>query len=195
MQVYGKKKKIRARLLKKRNSLKPSERNKRSFKIKSRLRSLPVYKKAKVVMFFVTHGSEVRTKEMIEQAWKDLKKVAAPAANLKKCSLSASIISSFKKHLRPGAYGILEPNPETCLQVTSKSIDIVFVPAIAFDVHGHRLGYGKGYFDSWLKNIPLKKRVGLAFDFQILKKLPVTKNDVRVKTIITENRVIECKKR
>jgi 5-formyltetrahydrofolate cyclo-ligase len=64
--------------------------------------------------------------------------------------------------------------------------------AVAFDIHGHRLGYGKGYYDRLLKKIKGLK-VGLAYDFQIVDKLPVEPHDIPVDLIITPTRIINTK--
>ncbi|MDR3253687.1 MAG: 5-formyltetrahydrofolate cyclo-ligase, partial [Endomicrobium sp.] len=74
--------------------------------------------------------------------------------------------------------------------VKQDNIDLIFVPGLAFDVLGYRMGYGKGYYDRWLKNLPSEKIVGLAYDFQIADKLPSEKYDIPVGLIITEKRVI-----
>ena len=68
---------------------------------------------------------------------------------------------------------------------------MVFIPGIAFDARGYRTGYGKGYYDRWLKSVPLEKTVGLAYDFQITDKLPTEEYDIPVGVIITEKRIMQ----
>jgi 5-formyltetrahydrofolate cyclo-ligase len=130
---------------------------------------------------------------MIKNAWKDGKITAAPVVNDKKITMCAAEFSSFKKSLRTGAYGILEPDLKKCVCILSKDIDLVLVPAVSFDACGHRIGYGKGYYDKWLKSFPKEKRVGLSFNFQVTDKLPFTKNDLKVSKVITEERIVSCK--
>ena len=168
-------------------------RTSKSLKISKRLRSLAVYKKAKVVMFFITHGSEVITKTMVANAWKEGKITAAPVVNEKETTMCAAKFSSFKKSLKKGAYGILEPDLNKCACVAEKDISLVLVPAVSFDSCGHRIGYGKGYYDKWLKSIPIARRVGLSYDFQVTDKLPFTKNDLKVSKVLTEKRIVNCK--
>ncbi len=66
----------------------------------------------------------------------------------------------------------------------------MFVPGLAFNEKGYRIGYGKGYYDRWLKRFQAAKRIGLAYNFQVLKKLPKTKKDIKVGIIVTEKRII-----
>jgi 5-formyltetrahydrofolate cyclo-ligase len=66
------------------------------------------------------------------------------------------------------------------------------VPGLAFDESGHRLGYGKGFYDKWLKKFRKEKRVGACFDFQAVKRLPKTETDTPVGLIITDKRVIRA---
>ncbi len=87
-------------------------------------------------------------------------------------------------------YGIFEPNK-------SKIIipDIVLVPLVAFDRNKNRLGYGKGFYDRYLKkHSKLKKKivtVGVAFSFQKHHNLPVNKKDFKLDYVITENGLIK----
>jgi len=83
-------------------------------------------------------------------------------------------------------YGILEPKKQN---ITFKP-DIILVPLIAFDKSLNRIGYGKGYYDRFLKKHAKKKKniltIGLAFSFQKYKKIPTSKHDVKLDYILTE---------
>ena len=86
-------------------------------------------------------------------------------------------------------YGIPEP-------VKSKIIipNIILVPLLAYDKNKNRIGYGKGYYDRYLRKfLKTQKKtliVGVAFSFQKYHKLPVTKKDFRLNYIITEKGII-----
>jgi 5-formyltetrahydrofolate cyclo-ligase len=89
-------------------------------------------------------------------------------------------------NLKKGYAGIKEPEGKG---VPPEKIDIVVVPAVAFYKYGHRLGYGKGFYDRFLKKTKALK-VGVAYDFQILEKLPAESHDIPVDLIITPTQII-----
>jgi 5-formyltetrahydrofolate cyclo-ligase len=68
---------------------------------------------------------------------------------------------------------------------------LVIVPGIAFDLRGHRIGYGNGYYDRLLKRIHAPS-IGLAFDEQVVDFIPNKFHDVAVDKVVTEKRVIKC---
>jgi 5-formyltetrahydrofolate cyclo-ligase len=154
---------------------------------------LPLYRKAGSAMFFMTHGSEVMTEKIIKRALLDKKKVLLPKTDMKNRTISSYRITSLTGCLKEGAYGIKEPVPGKCVIARPDKIDVVFVPGIAFGADLHRIGYGKGYYDSWLKKIPVQKRIGLSFDFQVLKSVPSSKKDIPMGTVITEKRMLKMK--
>jgi len=89
-----------------------------------------------------------------------------------------------------GAFGVLEPAPAE--GPARSGFDLVVVPGVAFDLRGHRLGYGKGYYDRWLSGKRGGILVGLAFDLQIVDELPAEKHDQQLDYIVTETRFIPC---
>ena len=71
---------------------------------------------------------------------------------------------------------------------------MVVVPGIVFDMRGYRLGYGFGYYDRFLSSLRKETpTIGLAFEFQIVGKIPVGDQDIPVRKIVTEQRVICCR--
>ena len=95
---------------------------------------------------------------------------------------------SFKDPLRINNYGIPEP-----LKSSHKIIpDLIFVPLVGYDNNLNRLGYGGGFYDRYFeKNLKSKKiiKIGLAFSFQKIKKLPINKLDKKIDRIITEKKI------
>jgi len=78
-------------------------------------------------------------------------------------------------------FGMLEPK-----KFEIKIPDVALIPILAFDTHKYRLGYGKGYYDRYLKKFKNILTVGVAFSFQKYHKLPIDKNDVMLNYILTE---------
>jgi 5-formyltetrahydrofolate cyclo-ligase len=91
-----------------------------------------------------------------------------------------------------GRFKVLEPtNPKW---IKAQKIDLVFVPGLAFDRRGGRLGHGGGHYDQLLARESLRSacKVGLAFDFQMFNRLPLRANDVRMDVVITESEIYRC---
>ena len=87
-----------------------------------------------------------------------------------------------------GAFGIREP-VAGCTLVPVKKLDLLLVPGLAFDPHGHRLGRGKGYYDQLLATVR-GMRIGVAFDQQIVPEVPIEPHDVHLNGILTPTRWI-----
>ena len=93
------------------------------------------------------------------------------------------------KDIRVGQFGIREP-AEGCAELPLKRLDLILVPGVAFDLHGHRLGRGKGFYDQLLA-VVRGTTCGVAFDQQIAGEIPVEPHDVHVNCILTPTRWIE----
>jgi 5-formyltetrahydrofolate cyclo-ligase len=98
--------------------------------------------------------------------------------------------------LRAGRFGINEPAGDLPLPVQAQDgaeHTLIFVPGLAFDIDGHRLGRGGGAYDRMLA--ALKREaifVGLAFELQIVERLPTDEWDQKIHYVITEKRIIDC---
>jgi 5-formyltetrahydrofolate cyclo-ligase len=92
--------------------------------------------------------------------------------------------------LAPGAYGVSEPRGSAVVPTTE--LDLVIVPGVAFDTDGHRLGYGRGYYDRALAGCRQDcMKVGFAYEFQVLVSLPRESHDQAVTMLVTEKSVLE----
>ena len=146
-------------------------------------------------MFYVSIGSEVITYNMIERALKEGKKALVPFIGRPRGAIKAAEIGSFQSDLVKGCFGIPEPRCNLRKSVPAGKIDAVIVPAVVCDTSCNRIGYGGGYYDRWLKNIPLKKRIGVVYESQVVEKISKSRNDVPLNIIVTETRVIRNKSR
>jgi len=197
-----KKRKLRQEFLKKRDNLSRDEIGSKSEKIEKRLFALPEFQRAKTVMFYVSFRSEVETEKMTRNALKLKKKIVIPVVHGEKIVVSE--IKNLKKELTKGNFGIKEPKKEFRRRVNQKEIDLVVVPGVVFDKRGGRLGYGRGYYDRFLRSKSIRSRmsrsrqcalIGLAFDLQIARKIPLVKGDMKVDKIVTESGIVDCKDR
>jgi 5-formyltetrahydrofolate cyclo-ligase len=91
--------------------------------------------------------------------------------------------SWYEDHcLIANVFGIEEPEPHREIVVPS----VVFVPMLAFDASGHRLGQGGGYYDRTLATLPGVTAIGIAYAGQELPELPRQDHDHRLDMILTE---------
>lgn len=185
------KKRLRDQILKRRDALSPSEVIEKSRLIQQRLFRNSWYQTARSILFYVSYDNEVNTHDMIQKSLRDEKNVIVPKTNVKNKTLLLSKLRHWDD-LCPGTYSILEPK-ETCIQDISLScIDLCIMPGIAFDDKGNRIGHGGGYYDRLLQGKCHAHRIGLAYEFQIVKNIPAEPHDIRVEKIITEKRTIHC---
>lgn len=192
--VKDKKDLVRNRMLGKRDSISFDERLEKSIKIVSRLFSIKEIVEAKSIFTYVSFRSEVITHALIDSFIGQGKVISVPFVDMKKKSMTPSRIESFKNDLVPGKFGILEPPPEKVNSVSSGAIDVIIVPGAAFNEKGCRIGYGGGFYDRFLQKGRISS-YALAFDFQLVDEVPFNpKFDMRVDYIVTEKRVIECKR-
>ena len=70
------------------------------------------------------------------------------------------------------------------LETNEKEPDLIIVPGVAFDLEGHRLGFGAGYYDRFLKQIPQAYKIGICFNFQKVKAVPTEETDIKMDEVI-----------
>lgn len=158
-----------------------------SEKAQLQLLSLEEYRQALSVALYYPAHRETDTMMIAEAALAEGKKLYFPAI----CGPNMEMrhIKDLTE-LKPGKFGIHEPcRPE---RHEPGLPDMIIVPGVLFDLNGHRIGYGKGYYDRYLEqhsgNCHL---VGLCHDFQLVDEpIPADRHDIRMEIIITENRII-----
>lgn len=157
-----------------------------SLQIQSRLLGSSLYAEAGCLALYSAVHNEVQTEQIARRAIADGKRLLYPrvAGSL----LEFAEVQS-PADLRVGAFGILEP--ATAARASHAGIDVLVVPGIAFDQAGHRLGYGRGFYDRVLASCGRHTLcVGLAYDFQVLEKLPVEPHDRALAAVMTETRTL-----
>lgn len=145
-----------------------------------------IYKKCSDIFLYYPVKSEVEIELVLNKALLDGKKVAFPMC-LNKCgSMEFRYVNSIDD-LRPGAFNIKEPQIY-CEKAPDDSLSLCVVPAIAYDLSGCRLGYGKGYYDRFLKEFK-GISVGFSYDECIIKALPIGEHDQKVNYLITDKNI------
>jgi len=179
---------LRLRLLEKRLSLNPKDVWIRSEDIKRRLIKLKSFQEARSIALYYPIRNEVGTQGIFKIAKELGKGVHFPLVY--GSSLEFLKINDLAE-LKIGRFGVPEPS-HFSPRVEIENIDLIVIPGIAFDRFGARIGYGKGYFDRTISKIDIKKRVGLAYDLQVVESVPLERYDERVGLIVTETGAIIC---
>jgi 5-formyltetrahydrofolate cyclo-ligase len=181
--------KAEARLLARarRKAIPPPQRAAKEARIRDAALALPEVADARVLAVYVAVQSEVGTRGLVDALLAQDKRVAVPVVTPPGEMRLAEL--SSPDDLAPGAHGIPEPRPP---RVLLDDADAILVPGLLFTKDGHRLGQGGGYFDRLLARMPGAVRVGLAFDEQVVDKLPIEVHDEPMDVIVTDARVLRA---
>lgn len=150
----------------------------------------PKWKDAKTIGVTVSRGKEIPTRPIIEQAWKEGKRVTVPKCHPKEKQLDFRHLTAFDE-LESVYYGLLEPIVDKTENINKGNIDLIIVPGVVFDPTGFRIGFGGGYYDRFLKNYH-GATIALLLSEQLVEELPVEPHDIPVQTLITEYSIFEC---
>ncbi len=182
---------LRKQVLGKRDQLANDERQVKSMAITEKVCSLPEMAGWQTLFVYVSFRSEVDTLELIRWCLAQGKRVAVPLVDNTRAAMIPLQITDPEQDLKPGYYGIPEPDPRKTALVEGKEIDAVILPGSVFDTEGGRLGYGGGYYDRFLVNdAPQACRIGLAFEMQLVGAVPLEPHDQRLDYLVTEKRTI-----
>ncbi|MBM4236011.1 MAG: 5-formyltetrahydrofolate cyclo-ligase [Firmicutes bacterium] len=188
------KNKLRKQIITERDQLTDEEIATKSATIAEKLYSLSAFNQAEAIMYFVSFGSEVDTRPIVEETIRRRKIALAPKAVPQSRELIPSRILDWDSDLMPGYYNIPEPRAGAMRPYDPEQIDLLIVPGVAFDLKGNRLGYGGGYYDRFFSLLkPGTPLVALVFDLQIVPTVPTDEWDRPVDCVITEKRIIEIK--
>jgi len=182
---------LRRAMLSRRKSHAPANCYLSSRLIQSQALRLPPYLAAKAVALYSPIENEVDTAAILADALERKKQVLYPRIGDEDRPCLFEISSS--RELCPGRFGILEPAGAKYASLALLENLIIFVPGVAFDLRGHRLGRGGGWYDRLLKSLKSQALfVGLAYEFQLVERVATAKWDQDVHYVITEERVIDC---
>jgi len=150
------------------------------------------FRNARCVALFSPLPSEPDVRILIEEAWAEGKRVVLPLMIKQKSGpqLDWHEVANWDEVVLPGPFGLREPDPLRCTRVPLKEIECVFVPGLAFDHDGFRLGRGGGFYDYFLGQAPTDlPRFGLMFSCQRVPAVPREPHDQSLKAFITEDKI------
>jgi 5-formyltetrahydrofolate cyclo-ligase len=157
--------------------------------------NLPAFQQGRCIALFAPLASEPNIHPLIEEAWARGKRVAMPLM-IKHGSvpdLDWHEVANWDEVVVPSPFGLREPDPLRCRRVPISELDCVFVPGVAFDKEGFRLGRGGGFYDRALSLMPTNlPRVGLFFDVQKVESVPREAHDQELREVITEDGLLTC---
>lgn len=204
--ISNSKQELRSRYLAHRNGLSFRERREKSGRIWELLQSQDSYSRAQVILVYMDYRNEVITTGLVEALFAaGEKQIFAP--KVEGMDIFFYEVSSMEDFAE-GYQGIREPFGDAEKQFVPENFQgqniLVLVPGAVFDRERGRIGYGKGFYDRFLKTLDLACQKGgwqeegafvrsaaLAFDCQIAKKVSVESHDRRVDMIITETGIIK----
>ncbi len=149
--------------------------------------SSEIYKKSSKIMVYMPLGNEIDTRHIIKTAFDDGKTVILPVTDAESGDITPCIIRENTEFVK-GAFSVAEPMEKETAEVSE--IDAVLVPGIVFNKNGDRIGFGKGCYDRFLKNISAVK-LGFCYDFQIYDNFSGEKQDISMDYLISEEEMIK----
>lgn len=173
------KKTLRKKIREQKQAMTPAQIEKASETLVQMFLETEQYRQAKTLYGYLPYNQEVRTVPILEQALADGKKVAVPKVYGDKMKF---IYLTDLTQVACGYYGIPEPvadGPEG-----DDPTALVLMPGLAFDREGHRIGYGGGYYDRFLKDEPQHPTIALCYAFQMVEDLPTEEFDVPVDYVL-----------
>lgn len=163
-----------------------------SIEIINKLLTLNDFKKASTVMIYLDFNNEVETNYLANTLISLGKKVLVPITVKSNKTLIPSEIKNLDSELHIGTYGIREPKDQFIRITPINNIDLLIVPAVAFDINKYRLGYGGGFYDRFIEKLREDTTtIGLAFEFQVFDSIPKENHDAKLNYVITEKRIIK----
>lgn len=180
---------LRHQYLEKRRAI-PKEKKQAADKtICRKIASTVSYRFADTVMLYSALPSEIDITELAALALSQGKRVVFPRCVPGAPLMNFHVVTDLST-LEKGSFSILEPPADSPIWTpTDADKAICVIPGVIFDPQGHRIGYGKGYYDRYFSDKTVQ-RIGIVYDDFILPTVPHGRYDLSVDLIITEKRLI-----
>jgi 5-formyltetrahydrofolate cyclo-ligase len=182
---------IRKKALEQRSKISFSKINQWSKKICDKFFSLSELNTAKKIMSFVTKSKEVNTFSLMERLLDEGYLLYVPFTRKDKIALGTAQINDLDHDLMQGVFDVLEPLNNIRDETPPEDLDIIIVPGLVFTRDGYRIGYGGGYYDSFLAEHGSDSlKVGFCYSQFLTDEIPIEEHDIPVDIIITEKEII-----
>ena len=180
---------LRKRLQPLRRDMSEPDRLDASAKIADRVMCLEEVEAANRVACYVSMADEVQTDDILERLIGRDGSVMVPVWDPELAAWFFGRIHTLED-LQPGAFRVREPIRFEA--VSADQVEVVLLPGLGFDREGNRLGRGRGHIDQWLAGLGLI-RIGLAFDFQVVPRVPCETHDLPMHVLVTEKGAMYCR--
>ncbi|MES2205319.1 MAG: 5-formyltetrahydrofolate cyclo-ligase [Pseudomonadota bacterium] len=175
---------LREAMQRQRRLLSASARRTQDQQLFEQLKDLPSVRYSKRLLMTLSFNGECDTWSFARWAITHKGSIVLPRVDREKRILSLHWVDNLESQVEAGFHGVHEPLP-SCATADISEIEWVLVPGLAFDAQGGRLGYGGGYFDRLLAQLPkLTYRIGLSYRFQLLSEVPTEPHDEWLDTIV-----------
>lgn len=178
---------IRRKVRARKRLLDEAERLQAAENVFNQLEKLAAFAVSNRILIYNSLPDELSTRAFIDR-WQAKKKFFLPRVN----GVDLDILPYDRTSLHVGAFRIEEPDGNDIAD--PDEMELIIVPAVAFDRQGNRVGRGKGFYDRLLSRSKAYK-IGVAYDFQLFDEVDSEPHDVPVDTVITETCLIRIKKR
>ncbi len=145
------------------------------------------FKNSNTIMSYISIKNEIDLQEINETIIKLGKTLVLPVIDNNGENMKSVKVDTLE-NLKEKKFGVMEPDFGE--EIKYNEIDLVIVPGVAFDINGNRIGFGKGYYDRFLRGYN-GKTIVLAYDFQVVENIETEEHDEKVEEIITELRDIK----
>ena len=154
-----------------------------STSIISQLRQHPLWQQAQHVALYSALPDEPNLRTLIDEV-ATTKQVYLPRV-LDGEAMDFFAFAGWQELEQSGSFGIYEPRLEADGVVDPATLDLLVIPALAYDQAGYRLGRGKGYYDRYLSRCPHASRIGVTFALRPIACLPHDPWDLPVEAVLT----------
>jgi len=170
------------------SGISPAELHVRSVRACSLLTETPEYRRAEIIMVFLSLPTETDTTPLVLHAWRDRKRVLAPQVSWEQRRMLPIEIRSLSDNLSESPLGLREPAQGVPIPISN--IDLVVVPGLGFDEMGNRVGRGRGFYDRFLSHLDWHGTAcGLAMEEQVVDRAPTSDHDRPVDLLVTDKKV------
>jgi len=162
----------------------PQQRAAESVTICERILRLELFQRARVVMLYAPLSDEPQIVPIAQHALARGKTLLLPRVNRSAKVMTGALVQSWPGDMDRDPLGFLTPRFDA-LTYDPASIHFILIPGVAYSLTGVRLGRGGGYYDRYLPQVPIDRRVGVCFRCQMVEHAPLLPHDEPVSQVIT----------